>query len=783
MAIQQVLAGRYLITGIIGSGATATVYAARQIALDRPVAVKELRSPLSEDPEFLERFRGEARTQAELDHPNCVQVYEYLEEAGGPYLVTELVDGASLRRVAGEAGRLRPEQALGVLRGALAGLEYAHSRGLLHRDVKPENILVDRAGTSKLIDFGLAAPVASAAWRPGEGTPAYMSPEQARGERLDARSDVYSAGATLFELLCGRPPFEGEAATVLGRQRDEPAPDPAAVANVPEPVAAMIGRTLAKDPGERPAGAAAFIAELEAAAAAAYGEDWKRRAGVAGLVAAALAGTGAVAAGGAGSAGAAGAEESAVAATSEATATDAVATAEQAAEQEATAGSGAAGSAGAAGTAVGLVMGTGLLAWLAGHALLVGAGSVLAIAAIGAGGVAAVQHGSHASCGDGTVCVDPGTAGPGAHIRLSFGGGSGARPSRATAVFSAGGSSVAGTASSSFTLDPAGAAYDATVPPELASQCLRGGPVAVAVALQGGGLGGLRPGSFKLVCAGGPYRLVIASPGRSGVADGKDQVPLQLSLSGNDGSPRPGVAIALVSSPGTVNPARVTTDKDGHAVVTVSSNLAGVALVSPVGLNDAALSARVTFRPLVTSVQPVLGLAAGGYDAIITGAGFAPGASVSFGGTPAGAVSVQSQTSLRAQVPAHPAGGPLSVVVAVAGAASDASPGASFTYWDVRNDRSEFQLPVVPGCVGSRLLFSWFVLPPGQFAGRTATVVAIGPGLDGTFQEPIGPDGHVVHAGVIAGRGPSPTFRAAISAVDGTPLPKLEFVGAGCTSS
>src|SRR3982074_2586375 len=200
---------KYQNQGTIASGPHGTVLVAYEPGSQRHVAIKELSPTMLQQPGFLDRFRRDARVMATLESVNCVRVYEFFEDGGRAYLVQENVNGPSLRRLIDKAGRLSPEQALGVLKGALSGLGYAHSKSLLHRDFKPENILVNREGLEKLGDFGQALAVSGTGATGGstEGTPAYLSPEQARGGAADYRSDVYSAGAVLFELLTGRPPF------------------------------------------------------------------------------------------------------------------------------------------------------------------------------------------------------------------------------------------------------------------------------------------------------------------------------------------------------------------------------------------------------------------------------------------------------------------------------------------------------------------------------------------------------------------------------------------------
>ncbi len=267
------------IEGRLGVGATGTVWLARQVALGRLVAVKDLAVELAGDEAARERLRQEAQVLARLDHPNCVAVYNYLESDSRAAIVMEYVEGVSLRSLT-ERHNLSVEQALLVLEGALSGLAYAHEQGIVHGDVKPENILLATSGQSKLVDFGLAAAVETRR-APGTGSPAYSSPEAASGQPLGAASDLYSAGLVLFELLTGAVPLAPEGARLALNPRS---------ATLSPRVAALIQRTIDRDPAIRPATATAFLDELRAAADADCGRDWRRRAMLVPLIAAAAAG-------------------------------------------------------------------------------------------------------------------------------------------------------------------------------------------------------------------------------------------------------------------------------------------------------------------------------------------------------------------------------------------------------------------------------------------------------------------------------------------------------------
>lgn len=261
------LEGRYRLDARIARGGMATVYRALDERLDRVVAVKVMHAGLADDPQFLARFTGEARAAARLSSPNVVNVFDQGSHNGLAYLVMELVAGRTLRDLLAERGRLSPAQALSVLEPVLAALAAAHRAGLVHRDVKPENVLLGDDGSVKVADFGLARAVESATMTAARGvligTVAYLAPEQVATGAADERTDVYAAGIMLFELLTGRVPYAGETAvSVAYRHLHENVPPPSSLVEVPPALDGLTVRATRREPGARPVDAGAFLAEL-----------------------------------------------------------------------------------------------------------------------------------------------------------------------------------------------------------------------------------------------------------------------------------------------------------------------------------------------------------------------------------------------------------------------------------------------------------------------------------------------------------------------------------------
>src|SRR4051794_21600242 len=263
--------GRYRAQKRLGSGGMAEVWCAEDEVLGRRVALKLLGSRYAEDDEFRERFRREAQAAAGLAHPNIVGIFDFGEWDGIPYIAMELVDGRTLKDLVRERGPLPPATAVAVMEQILRALGYAHQRGIVHRDIKPQNVIIDDEGHAKGADFGIARAVASEMTETGTiiGTVQYISPEQAEGHQVDARSDLYSAGIVLYELLTGRVPFEAESAVSIAIQQinERPVPPGQLQPGVPRGLEAVVMRALEKDPALRFQTAGEFIAALRAPAA------------------------------------------------------------------------------------------------------------------------------------------------------------------------------------------------------------------------------------------------------------------------------------------------------------------------------------------------------------------------------------------------------------------------------------------------------------------------------------------------------------------------------------
>jgi hypothetical protein len=280
--------GRYQIDGELGRGGMAVVYLARQLDLDRLVALKELALGPTADTSLAKRFLREARLVGSLSHPNIVTVHEYFEHAGTPYIAMEYMERGALRRY---VGRLSLAQIGAVLEAALAGIGYAAGRQIVHRDIKPENIMINAEGRAKIADFGIATATnavrsAASMTAPGTavGTPNYMAPEQATAQRVGPATDLYAIGIVAFELFAGRPPFADtdDPLGVLMRQVSEPIPPlRLVVPSIDVGISNWVEWLLAKDPRMRPQSAAAAWDQLEERMIANLGPRWQRDAGLA----------------------------------------------------------------------------------------------------------------------------------------------------------------------------------------------------------------------------------------------------------------------------------------------------------------------------------------------------------------------------------------------------------------------------------------------------------------------------------------------------------------------
>jgi tRNA A-37 threonylcarbamoyl transferase component Bud32 len=267
--VGETIAGRYEVEELVGHGGMSSVYKARDALLERHVALKILHEQYSTDEDFVERFKREARSVAQLQHPNIVTVIDRGEEDGRQYIVFEYIEGENLKEHVVRKGRLDVREALEIADEVARGLAFAHEQGLIHRDVKPQNVLLNGDGRAKVTDFGIARTLdVDGMTQTGTilGTSNYIAPEQASGQPVDAHSDVYALGAVLYELLAGEVPFPGESfVAVAMKHMHEPAPNLLDVRRgVPLRVAAAVDRALEKDPEQRFPTMDAFAAELGA---------------------------------------------------------------------------------------------------------------------------------------------------------------------------------------------------------------------------------------------------------------------------------------------------------------------------------------------------------------------------------------------------------------------------------------------------------------------------------------------------------------------------------------
>ena len=278
-AAGRLLGGRYQVGELLGYGGMAEVHRGRDTRLGRDVAIKMLRTDLARDETFQIRFRREAQNAASLNHPAIVAVYDTGEETAPtgetiPYIVMEFVNGRTLKEVLGAEGPLMPRRALEITADICAALEFSHRHGIIHRDIKPGNVMLTQTGVVKVMDFGIARALASGMTTMTQtsaviGTAQYLSPEQARGEPVDARSDVYATGCVLYELLTGQPPFVGDNPVSVAYQhvREEPRPPSTVNREIPPDIDAVVLKALAKNRANRYQSAAEMRGDLLRAAA------------------------------------------------------------------------------------------------------------------------------------------------------------------------------------------------------------------------------------------------------------------------------------------------------------------------------------------------------------------------------------------------------------------------------------------------------------------------------------------------------------------------------------
>src|SRR4051794_27749075 len=259
MTQPRLVGARYELGELVGYGGMAEVHRGRDSRLNREVAIKLLRADLARDPAFLNRFRREAHSAAGLNHPSIVSVYDTGEDTGPdgttqPFIVMEFVEGRTLRDIVKSEGRLPVRRAMEIVADVCAALDFSHRNGIIHRDIKPANIMITPAGAVKVMDFGIARAVADNSATVTQtanviGTAQYLSPEQARGETVDARSDVYSTGCLLYELVTGNPPFQGDSPVAVAYQhvRENPVLPSARTVELPRAVDSIVMKSLAKN--------------------------------------------------------------------------------------------------------------------------------------------------------------------------------------------------------------------------------------------------------------------------------------------------------------------------------------------------------------------------------------------------------------------------------------------------------------------------------------------------------------------------------------------------------
>jgi eukaryotic-like serine/threonine-protein kinase len=273
MTEPRVLGERYELAELLGQGGMAEVFRARDARLGRNVAVKVLRADLARDPSFEKRFEREAQAAAGMQHPNVVAVFDTGTEVEVgttvPYIVMEYVDGTTLKELLSTGRRLLPQRALEITGGVLSALDYSHQRGVVHRDIKPANVMLTRTGEVKVMDFGIARAIDDAQATMTQastvmGTAQYLSPEQGRGEKADARSDIYATGCLLYELLTSRPPFSGDTteSVIYQHVRENPVPPSQIDPEVPAAIDAIVLKAMSKNPDNRYQTAAEMRADV-----------------------------------------------------------------------------------------------------------------------------------------------------------------------------------------------------------------------------------------------------------------------------------------------------------------------------------------------------------------------------------------------------------------------------------------------------------------------------------------------------------------------------------------
>jgi len=644
----------------LGSGGFGYVVLARHDASGTLVAIKYLRRDLLSDPGFATMFRSEAAVLASMDDPNVVRLYEYVESGSGAAIVMELVDGVSLREILTQHGATTPEAALVVLHGSLLGLAAAHQRGVVHRDYKPENVLINGAGDSKLTDFGIAARAGDRP--PPAGTVAYAPPEQFGGSPVSPASDVYAATATFYECLTGQPPFSGKTPEVLLYQHlAEPVP----LEQVPEPLRSLVAAGMAKEPGARPTNAATFVTELDAVAGV-YGPDWHERGrshlAEAALLLVALWPT---------------SKPPAV----EGTTVERIPLLRRIGVVRA-----------AIAIAIAIAVASALSALAATHSTrpdVASSPAAVVLSLAPSPGSSSTSPGS-SSTSPGSSSSSPGSPSSSPVITgVSPSGGSTAGGASVTVT----GTGLAGATGVSFGTAAATIITDSSTQITVTSPATGAGTVDISVTTPAGTSAISPADQFTYTAVAAPPVVTAISPNSGSTAGGDSVTVTGTGLSGATGVSFGGTAATITAYSGasgvSLGGRAATITADSSTQITVTSPASAcpgtvdVTVTTPAGTSAITQNDEFTYTaagPAVTGVSPASGSTAGGDSVTITGTGLGCAGSVSFGGT-AATITADSSTQITVTSPPSKVPGEVDVTVTTPAGTSAATDGDLFTYY------------------------------------------------------------------------------------------------------